>query len=162
MSNSKRDANYAFNERTFDGAAAMWLRKSAEEAPEVGTYDYDKVDFQAYDGGATDLNEFTSQWTTTLYGDQLTSKGQKSDIATVDIDTLLNDVWFCVMIEDSQKMVSLLERARIAGFQYPADYQIKNMFGVSTLWSRIHDPDFKISGGSRDSAVRIFSSYHKD
>jgi hypothetical protein len=159
MEKSKRDANYAFNERTFDGASAMWLRKSAEEAPEVGNYNYDNVEFQAYDGGATELNDFTSQWTTTLYGDNLSSKDRKSEAAVVDIDTLLNDVWFCVMLEDHQKISTLLERARLAGYEFPVDTEMKNMFGVSTLWSRIHDTEFKIA--NRDPIIRIFSGYHR-
>lgn len=157
----KRDANYAYSDRTFDGAAAMWLRRSAEEAPEVGTYNYDNVDVQAYDGGATDMNEFTSQWSTTLFGEQMKSKGQTSGMAAVDIDTLLNDVWFCVMIEDHAKMTTLLERARLAGIPYPADYTLSNMFGQSTLWSRIHDTEFKIPGAGRDTVIRILTPYHQ-
>ena len=96
----KKDANYAFQERTFDGASAMWLRKSADEAPEVGTYNYDNVEIQGYDQGVTDLADFNSQWTTTLYGETISSKGKQSDSAQVNIDTLLNDIWFCAMIDD--------------------------------------------------------------
>lgn len=156
----KREANYSVSDRTFDGAAAMWLRRSAEEAPEVGTYDYNNVEIQAYDGGATELSDFNSQWTTTLYGEQISTKGQKSDAASVNLDTLLNDAWFCIMIDDHGKLTSLLERARVMGIPYPADYTLKNMFGESTLWSRIHDNEFKMSGGSRDAAIRILSQYH--
>lgn len=155
----KREANYAYNDRTFDGASAMWLRKSAEEAPEVGTYDYSQVQFEAYDGGATELADFNNQWTTTLYGEKAHSKAGES--AAVNVDTLLNDAWFAIMIEDTGKLISLLERARIMGIPYPADYSMKNMFGDSTLWTRIHDSEFKISGGTRDNAIRILSGYHQ-
>jgi hypothetical protein len=155
----KREANYTFNDRTFDGAAAMWLRKSAEEAPEVGTYDYNNVQFEAYDGGATELADFNNQWTTTFYGDK--AHGKATDVAFVSIDTLLNDAWFAIMIEDVGKLTTLLERAKIMGYQYPADFPIKNMFGESTLWTRIHDSEFKISGGVRDNATRILSNYHQ-
>lgn len=154
----KREANYSYSERTFDGAAAMWLRKSAEEAPEVGTYDYSQVQFEAYDGSATELADFNNQWTTTLYGEKAHNKS--SDFASINVDTLLNDAWFSIMIDDTSKLVHLLERARMAGFPFPADYPIKNMFGETTLWSRIHDSEFKISGGTRDNAIRILSSYH--
>jgi hypothetical protein len=154
----KKDANYAFQERTFDGAAAMWLRKSADEAPEVGTYNYDNVEIQSYDQGVTDLADFNSQWTTTLYGETISSKGKQSDSAQVNIDTLLNDIWFCAMIDDFGKMGSLLERARLMGIQYPADYTMKNLFGDSTLWSRVHDTEFKLAG--RDTAIRLLSQYH--
>ncbi len=154
----KREANYSYNDRAFDGASAMWLRKSAEEAPEVGTYDYNQVEFEAYNGGATDLADFNNQWTTTLYGDK--AHGKASESAAINIDTLLNDAWFSIMIDDTAKLTMLLERARVAGVSYPADHPIKNMFGESTLWSRINDNDFKISGGTRDNAVRILSNYH--
>jgi len=153
---AKRDA---YMERTFDGASAMWLRKSAQEAPEVGTYNYENVDIQAYDGG-TELRDFNSQWSTTLYGEQISSKHRKSEAATVDVDTLLNDAWFCVMIEDHQKLQAMLERTRVYGIPYPADHPIKNMFGVSTLWSRIHDPDFRIPGSGRDAIIRVMQPYH--
>lgn len=155
----KREANYSYSDRTFDGAAAMWLRKSATEAPEVGTYDYSQVQFEAYDGGATELSDFNSQWTTTLYGDKASSKS--SETASVNLDTLLNDAWFSIMIDDQSKLSTLLERARIMGVPYPADHPIKNMFGESTLWTRIHDSEFKISGGTRDNAIRIMSAYHQ-
>jgi hypothetical protein len=155
----KREANYSYSDRTFDGASAMWLRKSAEEAPEVGTYDYNQVQYEAYDGGATELADFNNQWTTTLYGDKAHSKA--SDAAAVSLDTLLNDAWFSVMIDDYGKLSTLLERARIMGIPYPADHPIKNMFGESTLWTRINDNDFKISGATRDQAIRIMSGYHK-
>lgn len=154
----KKEANYSYNDRTFDGASAMWLRKSAEEAPEVGTYDYNQVQFEAYDSGGTNWDDFNSQWTTTLYGDK--SHGKATDTAVVNIDTLLNDAWFSIMIDDTSKLSTLLERARLSGVAYPADHPIKNMFGESTLWSRIHDNDFKISGGTRDNAVRILTTYH--
>lgn len=155
----KREANYSVNDRAFDGASAMWARKSAEEAPEVGTYDYNNVQFEAYDGGATDLADFNNQWTTTLYGDKSHSKADEA--ASVSLDTLLNDAWFSVMIDDHGKLSTLLERARIMGIPYPADYPIKNMFGESTLWTRINDSEFKISGGTRDAASRILSVYHQ-
>jgi hypothetical protein len=157
----KKDANYSYNERTFDGAAAMWLRRSAEEAPEVGTYNYDNVqEVESYGADATDMNDFSSQWSTTLYGEQLSSKGQKSENASVHLDTLLNDAWFCIMIGDIGKLTSLLERARLMGIPYPSDHKLKNMFGETTLWERIHDTEFKISGGDRDNVIRILSNYH--
>jgi hypothetical protein len=157
----KREANYSYAERVFDGAAAMWLRRSAEEAPEVGTYDYNNVsNVEAFDGGATDMNAFTSQWTTTLYGEQIASKGQTSEVAQVDVDTLLNDAWFCVLIEDMGKMRTLLERARQAGIAYPADHPIQNMFGESTLWSRITDSELKLPGMARDNALQLLAAYH--
>lgn len=154
----KREANYSFSDRAIDGAAAMWLRKSAEEAPEVGTYDYNNVEFEAYNGG-TELADFNSQWTTTLYGDK--AHGKAAETASISIDTLLNDAWFSIMIDDAGKLTTLLERARIMGIPHPADYPIKNMFGESTLWTRIHDSEFKISGGTRDNAIRILSAYHR-
>ncbi len=154
----KREANYSYNDRSFDGASAMWLRKSAEEAPEVGTYDYGQVEFEAYNGSATDLADFNNQWTTTLYGDKAHSKA--GEAASVNLDTLLNDAWFSIMIDDTAKLTTLMERARLMGISYPADHPIKNMFGESTLWTRINDSEFKISGGTRDNAVRILMGYH--
>jgi hypothetical protein len=157
----KRDANYAYSDRNFDGASAMWLKKSQDEAPEVGVYDYNNVEIQAYDNGATSMEDFSSQWSTTLYGENINTKGQTSGQASVNVDTLLNDVWFCVMIDDYSKMTALLERARIMGIEFPADYPMKNMFGESTLWQRINDSEFKISGATRDRATEIFRRYHK-
>ena len=157
----KQEANYSYSDRSFDGVSSMWLRKSADEAPEVGTYNYDDVSVQAYDSGTTDLTDFNSQWTTTLLGEQIVGKSGKSEAAAINVDTLLNDVWFSVMIGDNGKMVSLLERARVMGIEYPADFVMKNMFGDSTLWSRIHDSEFKISGGVRDSAIRMMTPYHR-
>jgi len=157
----KRDANYAYSDRNFDGASAMWLKKSQDEAPEVGVYDYNNVEIQAYDNGATSMEDFSSQWSTTLYGENINTKGQTSGQASVNVDTLLNDVWFCVMIDDYSKMAALLERARIMGIEYPSDYPMKNMFGESTLWQRINDSEFKISGATRDRATEIFRRYHK-
>jgi hypothetical protein len=158
---SKRESNYNVSDRIFDGAASMWLRKSAEEAPEVGTYDYGNVgQVEAY-GSATDLNEFNSQWSTSLYGDQISSKAGKSDVAQLDTDTLLNDAWFCVMIDDTAKIVQILERLRAAGIQYPADFPMKNMFGESSLWSRINDSEFKVPGGQRDNVIRMLTPYHR-
>jgi hypothetical protein len=157
----KRDANYSYSERNFDGASAMWLKKSQDEAPEVGVYDYNNVEIQAYDNGATSMEDFSSQWSTTLYGENINTKGQTSGQASVNVDTLLNDVWFCVMIDDYSKMTALLERARIMGIEFPADYPMKNMFGESTLWQRINDRDFKISGATRDRATEIFRRYHR-
>lgn len=154
----KKDANYSYSDRAFDGASAMWLRKSAEEAPEVGTYDYNNVEYEAYSGGATELADFNSQWTTTLYGEK--AHGKAAENASVNLDTLLNDAWFSIMIDDSSKLTTLLERARMMGVPYPADHPIKNMFGESTLWTRINDSEFKISGGTRDNAIRILSNYH--
>jgi hypothetical protein len=97
----------------------------------------------------------------TLLGEQIVGKSGKSEAAAINVDTLLNDVWFSVMIGDNGKMVSLLERARMMGIEYPADFVMKNMFGDSTLWSRIHDSEFKISGGVRDSAIRMMTPYHR-
>ena len=153
----KKDANYSFTDRAFDGASAMWLRKSAEEAPEVGTYDYNQVEYEAYNGG-TELADFNSQWTTTLYGEKVNGKAHVD--ASVNLDTLLNDAWFSIMIDDSSKLTTLLERARMMGVAYPADHPIKNMFGESTLWTRINDSEFKISGSTRDNAIRILGNYH--
>ena len=158
----KKEANYAYSERAFDGAAAMWLRKSAEEAPEVGNYNYEDVNqVEAYGADVTDMNDFTNQWSTSLYGDGISSKGQKSGTAAIDIDTLLNDGWFCVLCGDIGKLQGLLERARVAGVSFPADHKLKNLFGSTTLWERIHDSEFKISGGDRDYAIRILSGYHQ-
>lgn len=160
--NGKREANYSFSDRIFDGASSLWLRKSAEEAPEVGTYDYNNVgEVEGWGANTTDLTDFTSQWTSTLFGEQIKSKGQTSDQAAVNIDTLLNDVWFCILTEDTQKVVALLERARFQGIEYPADYPMKNMFGDSSLWIRIHDQDFKIPGGTRDTMTRLLEGYHR-
>jgi len=158
----KKEANYSYSDRVFDGAAAMWLRRSAEEAPEVGTYDYSNVnEVAAFDGGATDMNEFNSQWTTTLYGEQITSKGQASQNASVDIETLLNDAWFCVMLGDIGKLQSLLERARAGGLAFPADHTMHNMFGESTLWSRINDPELRLTGVNKDQVIHILRGYHR-
>lgn len=158
----KREANYSYSDRNFDGASAMWLKKSQDEAPEVGVYDYNNVEIQAYDNGATSMDDFSSQWSTTLYGDNITQKnGPASAQASVNVDVLLNDIWFCVMIDDYSKMTTLLERARIMGIEFPADYPMKNMFGESTLWQRINDSEFKISGATRDRATEIFRRYHK-
>ena len=157
----KREANYAYSERAFDGAEAMWLNKSAIEAPEVANYNYDDVNqIEAYGADVTDMNDFTNQWSTTLYGEQIASKGQKSGNASVDIDTLLNDAWFCVLVGDIGKMTGLLERARVAGIPYPADHTLKNMFGSTTLWERINDSEFKIPGGDRENARRTLAAYH--
>jgi hypothetical protein len=159
--NSKRESNYSVSDRTFDGAASMWLRKSAEEAPEVGTYNYDNVgEVEAY-GGATQLDDFNSQWSTSLYGDQITSKEGKSEVAQVNTDTLLNDAWFCIMIDDQGKVQNIMERLRIAGVQYPADLTMKNMFGESTLWSRVNDTEFKLPSGKRESFIRMLWAYHR-
>jgi len=158
----KREANYSTSDRIFDGVASMWLRKSAEEAPEVGTYNYDNVgEVEGWGANTTDLTDFNSQWSSTLFGEQIASKHGKSEQAKVDIDTLLNDVWFCVITEDTGKVVALLERARFQGVEYPSDYPMKNMFGDSSLWERIHDNDFKISGGTRDTMTRILTNYHR-
>jgi len=158
----KREANYSASDRIFDGAASMWLRKSAEEAPEVGTYNYDNVgEVEGWGAGTTDLTDFNSQWSSTLFGEQISTKHGKSEQAKVDIDTLLNDVWFCIITEDTGKAQALLERARFQGVEHPADYPMKNMFGDSSLWIRVHDQDFKIPGGTRDTMIRMLAGYHR-
>jgi hypothetical protein len=47
------------------------------------------------------------------------------------------------------------------GIEFPADQPMKNMFGESTLWERINDSEFKISGATRDRATQIFRRYHR-
>jgi hypothetical protein len=157
----KRSTPYSVSDRTFDGAASMWLRKSQDEAPEVANYNYDDVAVQGYEGSVTELADFNAQWSTSLFGETITSKGAKSEAATLDADTLMNDAWFCILVGDVGKLGGLLERARIAGLEFPADYPMKNMFGVSSLWSRVQDSDFKIPPGSRDEAVRVLVHYHR-
>lgn len=158
----KQDANYSFQERTFDGAAAMWLRKSQEEAPSVGVYNYADVNqVEAYGSEVTDMNDFNSQWSTTLYGEKIASKDRNSETAAVQVDTILNDTWFSVMIGDVGRIESLLERARMMGVQFPADYPMKNMFGESSLWSRINDSEFKIDGATRDRSRLVLQRYHQ-
>jgi hypothetical protein len=161
MASKEKDVNYAYTDRTFDGVSSMWLRKSAEEAPEVGTYNYDEVNqIEGWGAESTDLNDFNSQWTSTLFGENIISKEKKSDQAEVAIDTLLNDIWFSILTEDTQKVGTLLERIRIAGIQYPADYPMKNLFGETSLWSRINDREYKVNPGVRDSMISILYSYH--
>jgi hypothetical protein len=64
------------------------------------------------------------------------------------------------LIEDMGKMRTLLERARQAGIPYPADHPIQNMFGESTLWSRITDTELKLPGMARDNALQLLAAYH--
>ena len=142
-------------DRTFTGTTATSLYKSREAAPEVGTYDYDNVNVVAYDGGSTDLNEFNSQWTSTLFGG-VTSNVQMPE---VDTDTLLNDAMICIRIDDGTRLLSILQMLKGMGHPYPADIEYGDMFS-GTLWGRTSDSEFQISDDQREATLQLLSYFH--
>jgi hypothetical protein len=155
MSSKKNTSVHDSNDRKFSGVTATTLYKSREEAPEVGTYDYDNVNVVAYDGGSTDLNDFNNQWTSTLFGGVVSNV----QMPEVDIDTLLNDAMICIRIDDGTRLLSILESIKTLGYSHPADVEFGEMFR-GTLWGRTTDPDFQISDEHRETTLQLLSYFH--
>jgi hypothetical protein len=143
-------------DRKLTGVTATTLYKSREEAPEVGTYNYDAVDVVAYDGGSTDLNSFTNQWTSTLFG------GVVSNVQMPDVDeeVLLNDAMICIRIDDGVRLLRSLETLKGMGHPFPADIEFGEMF-KGTLWSRASDPEFQIPEEHRETTLELLSYFHR-
>lgn len=144
-------------DRSLDGAVATSLYKSREQAPEVGSYDYDQVNVMGYEGQATEMGEFTSQWTSTLFGGIGSNAMMPSE---VPLDTLLTDAMVCIRIDDGIRLKSILDQLKAMGYPYPADIEFGEMF-KGTLWGKTSDPEFQISEEQRDNALQLLSYFHR-
>jgi hypothetical protein len=141
-------------ERSFEGGQRMMARKSAEEAPEVSSYNYDSV------GNVVGLESMTmdfaelgnDQFSTSLYGH--VGKERKP---TYDPGVLLNDAWFCVMTDDGGKLYGILNTLREMGIAYPADHPFETMYGKATLWEKVNDSEYKIQ--KRHEAVELLKKF---
>ena len=143
-------------DRKLTGVTATSLYKSREEAPEVGTYNYDAVNVVAYEGGTTDLNDFNSEWSTTLFGG-VGSNVQMPDVAE---EVLLNDALICIRIDDGVRLLTILETLQQMGHPHPADIEFGEMF-TGTLWGRASDPEFQISEAHRETTLDLLSYFHR-
>jgi hypothetical protein len=143
-----------YMERSFEGGQRMMARKSAEEAPEVSSYNYDSV------GNVVGLESMTmdfaelgqDQFSTSLYGH--VGKERKP---TYDPGVLLNDAWFCVMTDDGGKLYGILNTLREMGIAYPADHPFETMYGKATLWEKVNDSEYKIQ--KRHEAVELLKKF---
>ena len=153
---SKKTTVHDPGDRSFTGATASSLYKSREAAPEVGTYDYNLVDVVAYEGSATNMNEFNSQWTSTLFGGVVSN----AQMPEVDTETLLNDAMICIRIDDGTRLLSILNTLKGMGHSYPADIEYGYMF-QGTLWGRATDPEFQISEEHREATLELLSYFHR-
>lgn len=145
-----------YQERSYEGGQSMWARKSAEEAPEVSTYDYENVgNFAGLEDMSTDFGLLgQDQASTSLYGH--VGKDRKP---TYDPAVLLNDAWFCIMTDDGGKLYGILNTLTSMGIQHPADYPFETMFGKSTLWERVNDNEYKIPSGKRNDAIQLLTKF---
>ena len=143
-------------DRTWDAAVATSLYKSREQAPEVGTYDYNQVNVMGYEGQATDMGDFTSQWTSTLFGGIGSNSLMPSE---VPIDTLLTDAMVCIRIDDGIRLKSILDQLKAMGYPYPADIEFGELF-KTTLWQSTSDPEQQFTGDQRNNALQLLSYFH--
>lgn len=142
-------------DRKLTGDAATALYKSRQEAPEVSEYDYENVEFQAYNEGVTDMNDFTDQYSTTLYGFV-----KNAEVPTATVNVLLNDALICVKSDDGARLVDILGILKNDyGIAYPADTEFGELF-KDTLWNRVSDEEFRLAG-SRDDALELLSYFHQ-
>jgi len=145
-----------YSDRSFDGAQSMLARKSAEEAPEVASYNYDNVGtFAGLDGISTDFDALNrSQLSTSMYG----HVGKEAP--KYDPTVLLNDAWFCIVGDDGSKLYQILTTLQKAGVPYPADYKYETMFGETSLWERINDDElFKVPSKNRGDARTLLARF---
>lgn len=144
-----------FMDRSFNGTQSMIARASQAEAPEVSTYDYGNVGtFDNYGGIDFDLIG-RDQHSTSLYGPV-----DKKTNVKYDVDTLLNDAWFCVLSDDGSKLYGILNTLKSLGIPYPADHPFTNYFGTTTLWEKINDDELKVPPKIRDEARKLFRMFH--
>lgn len=146
-----------YMDRSFNGSEVMISRASANEAPEVSTYDYNSVEnFTGLEGMTTDFSVLEyGQNTTSLYGDN--HGGGKINY---DTDTLLNDAWFCIQANEGGKLYSTLCRLKNMGIPFPADHKFTTMFGTATLWEKVNDRELKMLESIRSSAIELLSRFH--
>lgn len=144
-------------DRSLDGAVATSLYKSREQAPEVGNYDYNQVSVMGYDGQATDMGDFNSQWTSTLFGGIGSNALMPSE---VPVDTLLTDAMLCIRIDDGIRLKSILDQLTALGYPYPADIEFGEMF-KTTLWQSTSDPELQIGSEQREDALQLLSYFHR-
>jgi hypothetical protein len=144
-------------DRSFTGAQVMLARKSAEEAPEVNTYDYGMVGHvQNLDYMSTDFDLLNhSSLSTSMYGHVGKEKPK------YDPTTLLNDAWFCIVTDDGSKLYSILNTLRgELGIKSPATHPYETMFGSTNLWEKIHDNEFKIPFSKRQDAIALLTKFN--
>jgi hypothetical protein len=144
-------------DRSFTGAQVMLARKSAEEAPEVNTYDYGMVGHvQNLDYMSTDFDLLNqSSLSTSMYGHVGKEKPK------YDPTTLLNDAWFCIVTDDGSKLYSILNTLRNEmGIKSPATHPYETMFGSTNLWEKIHDNEFKIPFSKRQDAIALLTKFN--
>jgi hypothetical protein len=147
-----------YMDRSFGGAENMIYRASAEEAPEISTYDYNNVgNFEGLADMTTDFELLgVDQHSTSLYGHV-----GKERTPTYDTNTLLNDAWCCVLADEGGRLYGILNTLKSQGISYPADYPFTTMFGITTLWEKINDNELKLNNKTRDEAQRLFKMFHK-
>jgi hypothetical protein len=143
-------------DRAWTSATANALYKSREEAPEVATYDYNQVSVMGYEGQSTEMNEFTNQWTSTLFGGIGSNSLMPSD---VPVEILLGDALICIRIDDGIRLKSILDQLKQQGHPYPADVEFGDMFST-TLWRSTNDPDLQVPPQQRESAIALLSYFH--
>jgi len=146
-----------YMDRSFTGAQTMLARKSAEEAPEVNTYDYGMVGHvQNLDYMATDFDLLNqSSLSTSMYGHVGKEKPK------YDPSILLNDAWFCIVTDDGSKLYSILNTLRNEmGVKSPATHPYETMFGTTNLWEKIHDNEFKIPFSKRQDAIALLTKFN--
>jgi len=148
-----------YMDRSFGGAENMIYRASAEEAPEISTYDYNNVgNFESLPGMTTDFELLgVDQHSTSLYGHVDKQKNPK-----YDTNTLLNDAWCCVVADEGGKLYNILNTLRSQGIEYPVDYPFTTMFGETSLWKKINDEEVRIKPKARDETRRLFQMFHKE
>lgn len=156
----KKNTFHGVGERNLSGATATASYKSKLEAPEVGDYDYENVEIQAFDGGAIDLNLFNDEFSTTLFG-VVKDKNRTGEAPRASVESLLNDALMCIRIDDGQRLMDILILLKNEyELPYPADAEFGYMF-KDTLWNRVSDEELVISG-SRDDAVDLLKYFHQD
>lgn len=143
-------------ERSFEGGQRMMARKSAEEAPEVSTYNYEDVgNVMGLESMSTDFCLLgQDQASTSLYGH--VGKERKP---TYDPTVLLNDAWFCVMTDDGGKLYGILNTLKEMGVKAPADHPFETMYGKTSLWERVNDEDYKIPHSKRQEAIQLLQKF---
>jgi hypothetical protein len=148
-----------YMDRSFNGAENMISRKSAQEAPDAATYNYNNIgNFESMEGMTTDFDIIgVDQNSTSLYGP--IGGGPKP---VYDTNVLLNDAWFCVISDSGGELYRILNMLKSQDIQYPADHPFTNMFGTTTLWEKINDMELKIPGKTRDDAIRLFRMFHNN
>ncbi len=143
-------------DRVFEGAAASSLFTSREEAPEVATYNYDEVNVTAFEDGSTNLNDFNSQWTSTLFGGIGSNALMPNQVPP---DVLLADALMCIRIDDGVRLGAILKQVQEMGHPYPADVEFGELY-PTTLWQSANDPELQIPDQRREDAIALLSYFH--